>query len=198
MTMPLQAGRFDRGHCAQRHGVVAGNDSADVSVGLEDGFRLLKCLGLRPVGGLDCHAIQRRMAIKDGVKSPGPHLRVGVGFAAQQFRIFAALRPDGPRKLLRHNMRTLVVVCDDLRLGDARRLGFRDRSGSTEFRRCVARRTAAMEDVRTGIVENNGRGIGCDGGIDQIVLAVGIIVMRVDAHAIAQALRARRPHLLPL
>ena len=46
--------------------------------------------------------------------------------------------------------------------------------------------------IGSGVVEDDRHGIGRDGGVDQVVLPVGIVVVRIHAHAIAEARAAGR------
>ena len=123
MTMFLQPGRFHRGRCAQRHGVVSGDDAADVSVRLQDRFGLLKRLGLRPVGGLGRHELQCLDAGR--ARRESPLVRTCALVSDSRPSNSAYSPPCGPMragKLRGNDLRALIVVCDDLRLGDARRL----------------------------------------------------------------------------
>ena len=50
----------------------------------------------------------------------------------------------------------------------------------------AARRTAETEESAAGVVEDQDRSVAGDGSVDQIVLPVSVVVMRIDANAIAQ------------
>jgi hypothetical protein len=45
--------------------------------------------------------------------------------------------------------------------------------------------------VCAGVIEDDGGGIGGDGGIDEVVLAIGVIVMSVDAYSVAESKGSR-------
>jgi len=79
------------------------------------------------------------------------------------------------------------IVGDNLRFGYA--VGF-DLTIDEERRRCPhwpLRRTAEIDCVGTSIVQDECGGIGGDGSVDQIVLPVRVIVMRVNAYAIPKS-----------
>ena len=116
-------------------------------------------------------------------------MRIGVRFAPQQLRV-VALSAQRARKLRGNQPRALIVVRNDLRLRDARRI---DLAIDQEHGNASLRRPAHGGDRCIGprIVQNQHRRIRGDRSIDQVVLPVGIVIVRIHAHAIAQRQRAR-------
>ncbi len=115
----------------------------------------------------------------------GSNLRIVVGFAAEEFGVFASLRAKHTGELSSHHLRALIVVGDDLCLGNTVRLNLtidqetRDpRPGGTADR--------SDRSVSPGVVKDNGNRVGGDRGIDQIILPVSIVIVGIDADPVAQ------------
>ena len=180
------ASRLERCHGPHGHGVVTADDALDVGVGLNDRFHLLIGLGLTPVGALTSHHLHLGILVDDIMVALGADASVGVGLLAHQFHV-------GPffahqfHELLGAEFRALVVIRNNLGHGHAGLVHFTvdEKSRDAGFFRFLHRSDGG---VRTGIVEDDGRRLAGDGGVEQLVLLVGIIIMDKDQSIVAKFL----------
>ena len=115
---------------------------------------------------------------------------VGVAFPAYQLDE-GALLPHQPNEFLRAEPSALVIVGHDLRNGDA--VGV-DLAVDQKRRYTRGFRLADGGDggVGPGVIEHDGGRLVGDGHVDQLVLLVGVVIVRVHRRFVAQLFRPRR------
>jgi hypothetical protein len=182
-----EAGRFQRRHGAERHGVVPGDHTLDVPVALDHRLHLLERLTLIPVGALPSNHLQVRILVEDVVIPAAADRCVRVRFSADQLDVVALLAHQ-PHELLRAERRALIVVRYDLRRSDA--VGV-DLAIDEDARNAGAFGLLDGGDrcVGAGVVQDDGRYFSRDGDVDQLILLVRIVIVRVDEHLVAEFLR---------
>ena len=113
-------------------------------------------------------------------------MRVGVRLLADQFDV-GPLLAHQLDELLRAQGGALIVVRDDLRHRDAGLVDLAiDQEGGNAGGLGLLDR--GDRGIGTGIVEDDGRRLAADGGVEFLVLLVGVVVVRQHQRLVAQGL----------
>ena len=183
------AGGLQGGHRAHRHRVVAGDDTLDVRMRLDDGFHHVERFGLRPVGGLLRDEFQVGIFADHVVVALRADVRVGVGVLARQFDVLT-LFAHQPHEFFRARDRTLVVVGDDLRGGDTRRV---DLTVNQEDRnpRVFGFLHGRDRGIRAGVVHDDRFRALRNRQVEVLVLQRRVVVVNQHQRLITECLRCR-------
>ena len=113
-----------------------------------------------------------------------PHARVGVRLLAQQFNVLA-FAAQQLCKFLCTQLRTLIVIGDDLRHGDT---GFVDLTVNQKGRDTGIFGFLHRPDggVRAGVIQNDRFRFARNRGLNQLVLLVNVIVVRRHQRGVTQ------------